>query len=305
MKVLITGIDGFLGRHAQAYFSARGARIYGLGRPRQTGDAGQAVIRVQLGDDRLKDHEMPDVDAVIHLATPAHVHPQGDADDWGKRLQRETIDGTAELINWIRPSNAKLVFISSIKAKEVSSDDLGYAKAKSAAEHLALTYENAAVLRLPIVVGPKMKGQLVKMIALAQKGVLPALPTSGDARPLIDVRDVLSAIDALLRSDIPGAQKRVWEISDGHSYSLHDVSVAIRSVAGARNGVGSLLGPLVGMALAVRRAINIPALSPKFMSYFDEKIVADTAAFSEAFDWHPAHDLRSALHDALYLGERD
>jgi len=65
MKILITGIGGFVGRNLAAALREDGHEVFGLGRCAGTSGAQFSWSDVDAGT-------LPNVDAVIHLAGKAH-----------------------------------------------------------------------------------------------------------------------------------------------------------------------------------------------------------------------------------------
>ncbi len=144
----------------------------------------------------------------------------------------------------------RFVFFSSIQA--VSSDDVSrelreapqfpldesnpvapdtrYGQSKLAAEKLVLEggyVPEAVVLRLCMVYGPGVKGNLAKMLRAVDRGRFPPLPNVPNKRSMVHVDDVVNA--AILAARHPDSVGEVFIVSDGIAYSTRDIIGAMYS----------------------------------------------------------------------------
>ena len=119
-KVLVTGADGFAGRHLVPYLAKQGYTVIAASRTASTFEQPN-VAAVRLPDlSKLFDWQpiLDQCDAVVHLAGIAHKHA---GDDFYDRVNHRA---TSALARAISRSGAKhLVFISSIAAQSGSYAD--------------------------------------------------------------------------------------------------------------------------------------------------------------------------------------
>ena len=110
MKILITGVHGFVGSNLVKALS-KDHIIYGLDiiSPLKEG------IRFTFGWDNLDDGQIPDVDAIIHLAGKAHDTKNQTVADVYFKVNRDLI---IKIFDYFceHPSIKKFVFFSTAKA---------------------------------------------------------------------------------------------------------------------------------------------------------------------------------------------
>jgi len=94
-----------------------------------------------------------------------------------------------------------------------------YGKSKLAAERLVMAGDyvpEPVVLRLSMVYGPAMKGNLPRMVEAVDKGRFPPIPEFGNRRSMVHVEDVVQA--ALLAAERPEAVGQIYIVTDGQPY---------------------------------------------------------------------------------------
>lgn len=186
------------------------------------------------------------VDTVFHLAGYAHsADANGDSDAAIHR--RVTVEGTRALLDRARRAGVKrFVYVSSVKAMGEGSEECidetvmalpvtEYGRAKFEAEQLVLALGcdrgmHVCVLRLPLVYGPGIKGNLLKMIMAIDSGRFPPLPEVHNKRSMVHVDDVVQALRLAVEN--PKANGEVYLVTDGRAYSTHEIYVFIRRALG-------------------------------------------------------------------------
>jgi nucleoside-diphosphate-sugar epimerase len=162
MRILITGVAGFTGRHVAAELTDAGHTIAGLVHPGGHAEPPVPGVEIHIADlldrDRLGSTVAAlDVDAVVHLAAISFVAP-GDADE----LYRANIVGTRNLLEALdaTPRQPRIVVLASSAniygnaTVEPIHEDVppapanDYAVSKLAMEHMARLWAD----RLPIAI---------------------------------------------------------------------------------------------------------------------------------------------------------
>lgn len=298
MRVAVTGANGFVGRAVVAALRARGHGVVALTRAPDASLIAPGVTGIATGPiEAITDWRrfLDGADAVVHLAARAHVPDAAFAD----AAQVRAINTTATLRlaeDAARRGIRRFLYLSSIKVNGAStapgqpfraSDPMdprdAYARSKADAETglaalAARTGLTPTILRPPLVYGPGVRANFLKLIGLVAR--VPVLPfgTIDNARSLISVDNLASAIvTALEHAAAPG---RSYLVSDGIDLSTRDLVRLIARALGRRIvlvpvpvALLRLAGPAVGGAEAVRR--------------LTESLVLDSAEFAQEMNWRP------------------
>src|SRR5690606_13325393 len=165
------------------------------------------------------------------LAAYAHVNHHD------VTLMRATnVEGTRPLLEAaVAEGVRRIVFFSSSLAAAEEARLSDYGRAKRDAELLLL--EAAAAGRIEVcclrpvnVYGLGMQGNLMTMIRLINKGVFPPLPRPAASVSLVGSQDLCQA--ALLAAVAPRADGKVYEVTDGRTYTMKGLEVSIRQALG-------------------------------------------------------------------------
>jgi nucleoside-diphosphate-sugar epimerase len=244
---LVTGAAGFLGRPFVDRLARSGTPVRALVRP---GSAPVFAAPVETREADLTDSEATlraaeGCDVILHLAGKAHDFALGP--DAASAFHRANVEGTRNLLAAAERFGAStLVFFSSVKAVGEGGDACvdesaapaprtPYGASKLEAERLVLEFgrntgARATVLRLPLVYGPGVKGNLRAMLHAIRRGVFPPLPPVANRRSLASVDDAWNA--ALLARDVAAAAGRTYFVTDGCAYSSREIYDAMRAALG-------------------------------------------------------------------------
>ena len=177
LAVLVTGSDGFVGRHLVTYLAAAGYKVYAASR-RMAPTKGPNIVAIQLPDLLGPIDWQPllrQVDAVVHLAGIAHTFAEDEMYD------RVNHKATETLANAAARCGKHLVFISSIAAqsgsfseRELTEDDPprpdnAYGRSKLAAE-LSIRESGCSftILRPVVIYGDGEKGNFAAIHEIAR-----------------------------------------------------------------------------------------------------------------------------------------
>lgn len=245
-RVLITGVTGFLGRHFAGDLKERGCEIRGLIRPSSLPppEAVEPIVANDLTDRDAVRRSLRGVDTVIHLAARVHVMSET-IEDPLVAYRRVNVHGTRTVVEEsVRAGVERLVFISSIKAMGEESespwteesppdpqDPYGVSKLEAEAVVRGIAGEGrirAPILRLPLVYGPGMKGNMMQLFRLVDRGVPLPLGAVENRKSLVFARNVVEAAVVSMKREERGA--RVYLVSDGEDVSTPEL---IRRIAKA------------------------------------------------------------------------
>ena len=197
MKILITGVHGFVGSNLVAYL-AKNNEIYGLDiiAPEKEG-----VVKTYSWDDLGAD-KIPEVDAIIHLAGKAHDTKNQTVADVYFKVNR---DLTIKVFDYFKSHDTikKFVFFSTAKAaadringvltEDVVPSPVGpYGESKIAAEKYILanmpTDKQVYIFRPCMIHGPGNKGNLNLLYNVVKKGSPWPLGAFENRRTLLRLR---------------------------------------------------------------------------------------------------------------------
>jgi GDP-4-dehydro-6-deoxy-D-mannose reductase len=309
MRVLVTGITGFVGGHLADYLLAHGDHVSGCSRhaewPKHLSHLSGHVSLwpCDLGDPQatVKLFERETYDAVFHLAGLANprtcrLEPL--------RAERENVAATRNVYEAIRRSGQRprVLFVSTSyvygqprpqdlpvgTACPVRPED-PYGASKWAAEQLSTQY--VAEYGLDIIrvrpfnhTGPRQPTYYVvpewaQQIAAIEAGRRPHVLRVGNLdtrRDYTDVRDVVRAYRLLIEK---ACADEVYNLGSGVGRSGREILEALRSLS--------------------RAPLEIESDPCRVREGEAPEIVADAAPLRQLTGWQPQIDLRATLHDTL------
>lgn len=242
MKVAVTGSAGFLGSHLVPALLAEGYRVAAIDLPGAGGAQADGAERFPA--DIVSGEGLPagfsGADAVVHLAARNHVLKETARDPLAE-YRRVNVEGTRNVLRAASASGARFfVHMSSVKAVGEESERIldeespcspktPYGESKRESE-LVVEEEtrgmgNAAILRLPMVYGPRNKGNLPRMIRWAERGLPFPLFHPDNLRSMAYVENVVAGILAVLRKPSRGVS--TFFLKDGEDASTRLLYSAI------------------------------------------------------------------------------
>jgi UDP-glucose 4-epimerase len=192
----------------------------------------------------------------------------------------------------------RFVFLSSIRAQSGSTADSvlhealeprptdAYGRSKLAAEQgLAETDLDWAALRLVLVYGPGVQGNMARLTELARSPY--PLPLAGlrAKRSLLSLDNLVEAVAKVL--DTPSILKRPFIVADPEPLTIGEMIVAMRRGLGRRGGLFPVPTPVLKAALQALGHAETYRL-------FAGSLVADSSALREV-NWTPSASTREAL----------
>lgn len=239
--VAITGATGFVGSAVLAKALAKGHAVRALARRDQPPRDGVTWVRGDLSDEAALAALVEGADAVIHVAGLTNT-PDPAA------FAIANVTGTANVLAAMTAAGVKrLVFVSSLAAREPKLSAYGASKAKAEALVEASGLDWTTV-RPPGVYGPRDIDYL-DMFRTAKWGFVPLPP--GGASSIIHADDLAALLVALAASNAAPTRKQVYEPDDGREggWSHKELAAAIGRAVG-RSRVFAPHLPRIVLALA-------------------------------------------------------
>ena len=227
--------------------------------------------------DIRSEKQLPDVDAVIHLAGKAHdtKHTTEDAEYYAVNT-----DLTKKIYDKFLASSAKkFIFFSSIKAQD---SDTPYAKSKKAAENYILSKRQSNkmifILRPCMIHGPGNKGNLNLLVNVVKKGMPWPLAAFENKRSYASIGNVGFIVDQLLSSDIESGS---YPICDDEPISTNELIVIICSCSEKNAHLWRIPRGLMKELARVGDVLHFP-LNTERLSKLTENYVVDNSKIKNA-----------------------
>jgi GDP-4-dehydro-6-deoxy-D-mannose reductase len=297
MRILVTGIGGFVGSRLARHLLAAGDRVSGTYVDALPGVEGADLFEADLLDRAALERAIRTAapDAVVHLAGLSHI---GDSWDWQKMPDyfRVNVAGTENVVAAAAAAGDPPVVIASsadvygrvpaaeqpIPESRPVAPQTPYALTKAAAERIALgcSSKGAVICRSFNLVGPGQSPKFAlaswaSQLAEIQRGERRALDV-GDlstARDFVHVDDGAAAYRLLAAKAERGS---VYNLASGEAVPMRDALARLCAVAGVH--------PEIREGVYPPRPFDIPCLS-------------GDAGRLRALGWEPRRTLDDALTD--------
>ncbi|MFN9030974.1 MAG: NAD-dependent epimerase/dehydratase family protein [Betaproteobacteria bacterium] len=240
--VAVTGANGFIGRHLVDLLRARAYRVRPLVR-RADPSVPDAGLTGDLAGDVAWPSLLQGVDCVVHCAGMAHValhsaedHALAEQTNTGATRTLARAAAAAGVQQFIYLSSAKVMGERS-GAQPWTEDDPPapadpYARSKAAAEAALAEVAGATdlcvtVLRPPLVYGPGVRANFLRLLALADSRWPLPLGSAHAPRSMVYVGNLVDAIAACIgRRDACG---QTFFVTDGQDMTVADLLRRLRT----------------------------------------------------------------------------
>ena len=316
-SILVTGASGFIGNalceelEKLNYYVIRGIH---KNRKNEYFKPNKVVI-LDLNEENLDKwrKSLLNIDCVIHCA--------GKSDEKNTVQKRElkliNTNGTINLINQcVNNDIKKFIFISSIKVNgekslplkrnnrdifyKIDENDIPnpkseYGKSKFDAENgiIQISKKNKidfTIIRSPIVYGPGLKGNILKLIKLLDLNIPLPFKNINNKRSLIYIKNLIDLIITCVES--PNSKNQIFLASDDHALSTTELLENIKNELNLQSRLFYF---------------------PKFLLEFSFKIIGKKFIFDRLFDslfvsnlkskkvlgWKPVADIREGLYETI------
>ena len=306
-KVLITGVNGFVGTALADKLVSKGFNVNGAVRLLRSDGCSDAITQfliTDIGSDTDWQQALKDVDVVIHLA--ARVHVMNDtAIDALAEFRRVNVEGTLNLARQaVEAGVQRFIFISSIKVNGEGTllgqpytaqdppapvDPYGISKreAEDALRQLASESGMAVVIiRPPLIYGPGVKANFLSMMRWLAKGVPLPLGAIHNKRSLLALDNLVDLILTCIHH--PAAANETFLASDGEDLSTTELLQRMAAALGKK----ACLLPVPGFLLMWgARLLGKQAIIQRLCG----SLQIDISKTRDLLDWKPPVRVDEAL----------
>lgn len=304
-RILVTGASGFVGRALLARLLDSGHPVRAalrLSTP-DCAAAEQAVVG-NIGPDTDWPQALIDVDCVVHLAARTHVLDDDSADPLTAYRDINVLGSIRLAQQAIAAGVRRLVFLSSVKVNGESTTTHPFAETDTPAPLDAygitkLEAENAlrrmgaesgmevVILRPPLVYGPGVKGNLLRLLDLISRGMPLPLASVRNQRSLIYVDNLADAIvSCVVKPEAAGA---TYLVSDGEDISTPGL---IGKLAAAMGKSPRLLPCPPALLRLGARMLGKPAVALRLTG----SLTVDSSRIRRELGWQPRYSLDQGLN---------
>jgi nucleoside-diphosphate-sugar epimerase len=299
-RIVVTGADGFIGKPLTRMLTSAGHEVIAVTRK-----------QIVLGDRQITDlpleSSMRESQAVIHLAGRAHVTRELNQDPLAE-FRRANFNGTLSVAEMAaRAGVPRFVFVSSIGVLGNSSGDRPFSErdAPSPQEPYAISKwesEQAlislgqkcalkiVVVRPPLVYGPHVKGNFLRLLRLIASGVPLPFGAIRNCRSYIGVRNLC---DFLLSCTFDqAAAGMTFNIADGEDVSTPELVKTMAAAMGRKPRVFPCPTSILrATAIALGKRAELERLSTNLR--------VDSSLARAALNWHATETLRDGIAEMV------
>lgn len=310
MKLLITGVHGFVGSNLVEYLKSEN-EIYGLDivAPEKDG-----IVKT-FSWEELEVGRVPAIDAIIHLAGKAHDTKNKSAADVYFKVNTGL---TQKIFDYFKVSGAKkFVFFSTAKAaadrvegvltEDVVPTPVGpYGESKIQAEKYILDTlsespadfadKGVYIFRPCMIHGPGNKGNLNLLYSVVRKGIPWPLGAFENRRTFTSIENICFAVNGVLTKDVSSG---IYNMGDDEALSTNELIEEICTSIGKKAHIWKLPKGLMTGIAKVGGWLHLP-LNPDRLQKLTENYVSSNDKIKKALgvDKMPV-DAREGLQRTL------
>lgn len=292
MKILITGVHGFVGSNLVAALSKEHT-IYGLD---IIAPAKEGVVKTFSWDEL---EAVPEVDAIIHLAGKAH-DVKSDGRGQKEEYMKINCGLTQKIFDYFlaHPNIKKFVFFSTAKAaadkvegvltEDVVPSPVGpYGESKIAAERYLLSKmeevrrqkgKETYILRPCMIHGPGNKGNLNLLFGVVRKGIPWPLGAFENRRTFTSIGNICFVVEGVLTRDVPSG---IYNMGDDEALSTNELIEEICKSLGKKARIWKLPKGLMNGVAKIGGWLHLP-LNPERLRKLTENYVSSNAKIKKA-----------------------
>ena len=314
MKVLITGINGYIGNRLFSVLKQHNFSVSGTVRDTEMfmcKECNQLIVTGDISSFNNWHQVLSDIDIVIHLAGMAHIFSE--PSDKSRMLENYRVvnrNATLRLAQGAVDAGVRrFIYISSIGVLGNTTIDKifnnrskynpqeSYAVSKMEAELGLKKIEELSnievvIVRPPLVYGPRHSGNFYRLLKLVDIGLPLPLPLGGmkAKKSMISLDNLCSLLIKTITEPLPKYSKLV--VSDGSYWSTAELVSLIAEYMGKKKQIFTVprfilnaFGSLVGKREEVRK-LSVP-------------LQVDGSETAEILNWSPIQSPEDGLKEAV------
>ena len=287
MKILITGVHGFVGTNLVAGLSKE-HEIYGLD---IIASEKEDVVKTYSWED-LDAGRVIDVDAIVHLAGKAHDTKNQAVAEVYFKVNR---DLTIKIYDYFLAHRIikKFIFFSTAKAaadkvEGVLTEDVvpapvgPYGESKIEAEKYILTHmleeKDVYIFRPCMIHGPGNKGNLNLLYGVVKKGIPWPLGAFENRRTFTSIENICFAVNGVLNKDV---ESGIYNMGDDEALSTNDLIEEICKSLGRNAHIWKLPKGLMNGVAKIGGVLHLP-LDSERLRKLTENYISSNAKIKRA-----------------------
>jgi nucleoside-diphosphate-sugar epimerase len=303
-KILVTGATGFVGQVLVTRLHELGYAVRAaLHSPSSRFSTEDSLVVGDIDGGTSWQEALKSIECVVHLASRTHVTEEQSVDPLSA-YRKINVTGTACLAKQALASGVRrFVFMSSIKVNGESTTNEPfresspprpqdpYGISKLEAEHALHSVSNnmgmeTVTLRPPLVYGPGVKGNLLRLLRMIDHGIPLPLASINNRRSFIGVHNLADAI--VFAIEAQAAADQTYLISDGEDLSTPELIRKLSSLMGRHPGLWPCPAALLnfGATLICKR---------EEASRLTGSLQVDSSRIRGELGWQPRHSLDQGL----------
>lgn len=304
-RVLITGVNGFIGSALRKRLVNSGCNV--VGTSRNSGKDDSAIRVPEINETTAWGMMLQNIDVVIHLAARAHIINEESLDPFSL-FERTNHYGTKRLAEeCVKYGVKRFIYISSIGVNGSSTHENGfsedskplpdepYAISKFNAEKSLNSIADASslevvIIRPPLVYGPGAKGNFLRLLKLVKNGIPIPIGNIRNKRSMIGLTNLVDIISMLATTDL--IKRRVYLVSDEPDLSTCDF---VRKIAAHMHKK-----PMIySFPQFIIKFFVLLAGKQREYVKLTSSLVINSTALRDEFNWTPVSTLDQELDNAI------
>lgn len=308
-RILVTGANGFVGQALCNGLIEHGYTVRGVVRSENAmlPPGTEKTVVGSINKDTDWSGALQGIDCVVHLAARVHVMHEASPDPLSE-FRQVNVEGTEKLARAAALAGVKrLVYVSSIKVngeatfeKPFSESDLpdpqdpyGISKweAEQVLHHISKeTGLEIVIVRPPLVYGPGVGGNFIRMLGWIKKGIPLPLGSADNRRSMIYVANLADAL--MLCSAHADAANETFLVSDSESISTPELIRRLSEKMGLKARILPfplfllrLLGRLIGKSAEIERLTG--------------SLEIDSSRIRTRLGWNPPHSMLEGMENTV------